>query len=253
MLQMRDEQMAAFERAARETFQNKMVEHLKVFTPQHFQVIGEAGVRHVIRIGMARAKAYGLTNQGPVRFYIELMFMFGSDFDSDPLLPWVGEILTDPATPDQMVRADRLYGRFTDYVEKVAGPDNKYVKEALRRVSTQRFEDFRIAAEDFDTEMIARLKASYPEKCDYVGQSALKELLPLGRALAQKHAISKGEGVVLLIGLLFAQGHGATTDPQLPWIQATLNNPAITDPNKRIERLYSKLMTYLRHVLASLD
>ena len=73
MLQMRDEQMAAFERAARETFQNKMVEHLKVFTPQHFQVIGEAGVRHVIRIGMARAKAYGLTNQGPVRFYIELM------------------------------------------------------------------------------------------------------------------------------------------------------------------------------------
>ena len=71
--------------------------------------------------------------------------------------------------------------------------------------------------------------------------------------MAQKHAISKGEGVVLLIGLLFAQGHGATTDPQLPWIQATLNNPAITDPNKRIERLYSKLMTYLRHVLASLD
>jgi hypothetical protein len=116
------------------------------------------------RIGMARARAYGLTNQGPVRFYIELMFMFGSDFDSDPLLPWVREILTDPATPDQMVRADRLYGRFTDYVEKVAGPDNKYVKEALRRASMQRFEDFRIAAEDFDTEMIARLKASYPEK-----------------------------------------------------------------------------------------
>jgi hypothetical protein len=254
MLEIREEQLTAFEQAALKNFEDQMVEHLKEFTPQHCEVIGEAGVRHVIRLGMARSKKkYGLTNQGPVRFYIELMFMFGSDFDTDPLLPWVAEILNDTTTPDQMVRAERLYGTLMDYVEKVAGPDNEYVKAALRRASLQRFEDLRVPAENFENEMVARLKANYPQKCEYVGESALRELIPLGRALARKYAISKDEGVVLLIGLLFAQGHGFATDPQLPWIQATLNNPAITDPNKRIERLYSKVMTYLRHVLASLD
>ena len=152
-----------------------------------------------------------------------------------------------------MVRADRLYRTLMDYVEKVAGPHDEYVKTALRRASLQRFEDLRVPAENFENEMVARLKTNYPQKCEYVGESALRELIPLGRGLARKYAISRDEGVVLLISLLFAQGHGFATDPQLPWIQATLNNPAITDPNKRIERLYSKAMTYLRHVLASLD
>jgi hypothetical protein len=52
---------------------------------------------------------------------------------------------------------------------------------------------------------------------------------------------------------VFAQSHGFATDPQLPWVSATLNNPVVSDPNKRIERLYSKTMTYLRHVLTSLE
>jgi len=70
--------------------------------------------------------------------------------------------------------------------------------------------------------------------------------------LARKYSVSTAAGKVFLIGLMFAQGHGFATDPQLPWIQATLNNPAITDPNRRIERVYSKVMTYLRYVLAEL-
>ena len=199
MLEIREEQLTAFEQASLKNFEDQMAEHLKEFTPQHCEVIGEPGVRHVIRLGMARAKKnYRLSNQGPVRFYIELMFMFGSDFDTDPLLPWVAEILNDKTTPDQMVRAGRLYGTFLDYVEKVAGPDNHYVKTALRRAGEQRFEDLRIPSEDFENEMLARLKTNYPQKCEYVGESALRELIPLGRALARKYAVSKNEGVCTL-------------------------------------------------------
>jgi hypothetical protein len=253
MLQIRAEQMTAFEQAALKTFEEEMVVHLKKFSPQHCEVMGEPRVRSVIELGMERAKTYGFTNRGPVRFYLEMMFMFGSDFDTDPLLPWVVKILNDTATADQMVRADRLYGHLVDYAEKVAGPDNAYIKEALRRASLQRFEDLPLPAGNFDKEMIARLKANYPQKCEYVGESALRELIPLGIALAGKYSVSTAVGKVFLIGLMFAQGHGFATDPQLPWVSATLNNPAISDPNKRIERLYSKAMTYLRHVLASLE
>jgi len=253
MLEIRDEQMAVFEQAALKNFEGEMVEHLKKFSPQHCEVMGEPRVRSVIQLGMARAKTYGFTNRGPVRFYLEMMFMFGTDFDTDPLLPWVGKILKKAARPDQMERADQLYGHLMEYAEKVAGPDNAYIKEALRRASLQRFEDLPLPAGNFEKEMIARLTANYPQKCEYVGEAALRELIPLGIALARKYSVSTAAGKVFLIGLMFAQGHGFATDPQLPWIQATLNNPAITDANKRIERLYSKTMTYLRHVLASLE
>src|SRR5262245_31809009 len=101
--------------------------------------------------------------------------------------------------------------------------------------------------------MIARLRANYPQKCEYVGQSALRELIALGLALARKYSVSTAAGKVFLIRLMFAQGHGFATDPQLPWVSVTLNNPAITDPNKRIERLYSKAMTCLRHLLPTLE
>jgi hypothetical protein len=253
MLEIRDAQMTAFEAAALKNFEDKMVAHLKQFSPQHCEVIGELGVRFVIRLGMGRARTYGFTNQGPVRFYLELMFMFGSDFDTDPLLPWVAQILNDTTIADQMVRADRIYGQLLDYVEKVAGPENAYVEEALRRASGQRFENLPVPAGDFDNEIIARLKTNYPEKCEYVGEPALRKLIPLGLALANKHSVSSNAGKVFLIGLMFAQGHGFASDPQLPWVQATLKNPAISDPNKRIERLHSKVMTYLRHVLASFE
>jgi hypothetical protein len=253
MLQIRAQQMTAFEQAALRAFEDEMVVHLKKFTPQHCEVIGEPTVRSVIRLGMARAKTYGFTNRGPVRLYLEMMFMFGSDFDSDPLLPWGPKILNDSESADQMLRADRLYGNLLDYLQNVAGPDNAYIKEALRRASLQRFEELPLPAGDFEREMIARLKANYPQKCEYVGESALRELIPLGISLARKHSVSTETGKVFLIGLMFAKGHGFATDPQLPWIRGTLTNPAITDPNKRIERLYSKVMTYLRHVLASLE
>ena len=253
MLQIRAQQMTALEQAVLKTFEKEMVEHLKKFSPQHCEVMSEPRVRSVIQLGMARAKTYGFTNRGPVRFYLEMMFMFGTDFDTDPLLPWVAKILNDTAMPDQMKQADRLYEVLMDYVEKVAGPDNEYVNEALRRASLQRFEDLPLPAGNFEKEMIARLTANYPQKCEYVGESALRELIPLGVALANKHSVSMNAGKVFLIGLMFAQGHGFATDPQLPWIARTLTNPAITDPNKRIERLFSKTMTYLRHVLTSLE
>jgi hypothetical protein len=250
---IRKEQMAVFQQAAFKDFEDQMVEHLKRFTPRHCEVMGEPAVRTVIRMGIERAMHYGFTNRGPVRFYIELMFMFGSYFDTDPLMTWAAEILDDPLISDQMVRAERLYEKLADYVEKVAGPDNKSVNEALCRARQQRFEDLSVPVENFENEIIARLAANYPEKCQYVGESALRQLIPLGMDLATRHSVSTNAGKVFLIGLMFAQGHGVAIDPQLPWVSATLNNPAISDPNKRMKRLYNKVITYLDHVLTELE
>ena len=88
MLEIREEQMAVFDQAARKSFEDEMVQHLAEFVPKQCEVIGEQQVRKVIQLGIERARIYSLTIRGPVRFYIELMFVFGSDFDTDPLLSW---------------------------------------------------------------------------------------------------------------------------------------------------------------------
>jgi hypothetical protein len=253
MLVIRKEQMEVFEQAALRTFEDQMVEHLKEFAPKHCEVLGESGVRQVVRLGMERARRYGFTNRGPVRFYLESMFLFGSDFDTDPQLPWAGEILKDPTIWDQTVRADRLYDRVMDYLNQVAGPDCEYAKEALRKASRQRFEGVPVSDENFENKVIARLNEVYPQKCAYIGEAALRTLVRRGNFLAERYSVSIDAGVVLFIGLMFALGHGFARDPLFPWIERTLNDTRIDNPNKRVERLHSRAMTYLSRALAYLE
>ncbi len=252
MLTIRPEQMEVFRKAALQKFEDELVGHLQGFAAKHSELLGDADLRRVIRLGMDRAARYGFTNRGPVRFYVELIFLLGSDFDTDPQLPWAGEVLNDPAITDQMARADQLHGRLTDYRAHVAGPDSAYARAALRRARLEPFEIAPAAGGSFADEVVRRMTRTHPEKCAYMGEVVLRGLVPHGRALARKYAVSTDAGAALFVGLMFALGHGFATDPQHPWIEGTLTNAAVGDPNRRAERLHAKAMTYLDRVLSYL-
>ena len=251
MLKIRKEQMEVFEQAAIRNFEDEIVEHLKKFSPRHCEVIGEDNVRKVIRLGIERGKKYNLTNRGPVRFYIELMFMFGSDFDTDPQLPWAGKILNDPMAVDQKERADQLYEKTTDYLDNVAGPVNAYTSDALRKIRRAASEDVTFSGEAFENGMLSQMKRIYPQKCNYVGDAPLRMLIQHGIELATTSSVTTTRGVALFVVLMFALGHGFSDDPLFPWVSRTLRDPKTDDPGKRVQRLETKSITYLDRVLGS--
>jgi len=253
MLQIRAQQMTAFEQAALRRFEDDMVAHLAKFAPKHCEVIGESAVRQAIRLGMERAGKYGLTNRGPVRFFIELMFMFGSDFDTDPQLMWAIEVLNDPKLLDQMIKGDRLYENAMDYVEVVAGTNYAYAKEALRKASRVTFEELPAPGVRFEDAVLAQLREIHPQKVEYLGEGRTRTLIAYGRMLPAKLALAPERGAALCVGAMFAFGHGFGNDPLLPWICRTITNPAITDASTRTKRVHSKMMTYLDRVLANQD
>lgn len=248
MLMIRNQQVKAFEIGAKKFFENEMVRHIEQFTPVSFKVIGEQGVRMVVKLGIERARKYGLTNRGPVRFYIEMMFMFGSDFDTDPQYPWVRQIFTSPDKGHQMWRADRLYDKAMDYVENVVGHENRYEMEALQRLILMRVEDIFSARQD----IAAILITMHPHKCEYIAQNSLNALIQMGKAKYQTYSTSSMMGEALFVGLMFIFGSGCFTDLQFPWIANTLNNPSIDDPDKRLKRLYSKTITYMKQALINM-
>jgi hypothetical protein len=100
--------MLAFEEDQNRRFEDEMVRHIGSFSPKTWEQLGEQGVRGTIAKGIERARDYGFTKRGPMRFYLEMMFMFGPDFDTDPEHPWAREILVEKGW-DQMRRADRLH------------------------------------------------------------------------------------------------------------------------------------------------
>jgi len=252
-VKLRDKQIALFADRALQTFEDELVEHIKEFAPRHTAVLQEAGTRRVVQLGVRRAREYGFTSRGPVRFHLELMFTLGSSFDTDPQLPWASSILTDENVSNQVERADRLYEASATYLDEVAGPDYEYGLDALRRLSRADVASLVPPRGDLETKARVALREIYPRKCDYLGSAGVRKVVEHGVDLARIHAISSEEGTALLIALTFALGHGIVTDPLYPWIGATLGTQLVADPNDRARRLRDKAMLYLRRALAYLE
>ena len=94
---------------AADTFEDKMAAHLNSCFPEQSKAIEETGVRETIRYGVERAGQYGITAQRDVCKYIDLMVVYGRDFDRDPGIPWAASILNDRALKDPTVKIDTLY------------------------------------------------------------------------------------------------------------------------------------------------
>lgn len=250
MLIITNEQISAMEKVAVRNFESDMVRHLKEFAPYHSEALGEGGIRSVIQFGVSRASRYGFTNRGPVQFYIELIFLFGAEFDTDPMLPWTRELSKTVSDADQISKANRLYSLVTHYLEQVAGPDNKYAKRALRAAYNQRFEDLSIPESVFVPTIAQRLRDGYPERCAYAGTQALLALIYRGTEAAKSYAPGSQQAPSLFVELMFSLGHGFDKDPHLPWVALTLSKSMRGSNMDGVERLYKRTMTYLAHTLS---
>jgi len=106
---IRRKQMEAFSANSTNAFESDMVSHLNRCFPAECAVLGEQGVRDRIRDGIERARPYGITASREVCAYIDLMMVFGPDFDRDPELPWAASILNGTGKKDAAGKVDRLY------------------------------------------------------------------------------------------------------------------------------------------------
>jgi len=251
-VRIRNQQVEHFESAAHPEFEEFMVRQLAEFTPLHSGSLGDAGIRAFIQHGVQRARAHDWTMRGPVRFYIETTVLLGIGFATDPQYPWAAEILNRDDGADQVVCADRLHDALMAYLGRVGGPDRKFAIDALRRARAIPYETEPVASAGFRDEVIARMTEMHPEKVEFVGERALCQLIPRAIGECERYGVAIDHGVALFIGLMFAVGHAVAEDPKYPWIRNTLTNPAIASASKRVERLYSKTMTYLDQVLENL-
>jgi len=247
MLVIRDKQIRSFEQATLHRFEEEMIVHSKEFSPRLCKVMEDEQLRVAVRLAIDHAMTYGFTNRGPIRLFIELMFLRGSAFDTDPQYPGLGNALR--ASDDQMQRAERMHEVSIDYLEKVSDPGAVNVHNALRNLSIFAKKPLRFTANNFVTVMLQEMNNLFPEKVTYVGNDKLTTLIDAGRIEAQKYGFATVRGEAMIVTLMFAFGHGCTNDPLYPWISRTLLDQRIIDPVARAARLEKKALTWLNHVI----
>jgi hypothetical protein len=236
------------EAVQKDGFEDQMVPHLRAFAPNDSAILGEVGVRRVVRLGVQRAAAHGITNVGLLRFHVELMFLFGSHFDTDPLLPWAMDVLADPATPDPERRSSRLYAALCAYIPAVAGPQRTFAIQSLRNLRSYGFDPPEGAAPRAQRILVA-LDRAYPERCCHLGDAALRRFVDRAAAEAASHALDTDRGVALVALAMFVLGHGFAVDPIYPWAQGALAEVV----SQRERKLRQGLEAYVERSLHYLD
>ena len=246
---IRKEQLQVLDKLAIDGFEAEMVQHLADLNPRHCEALKDSGVRQVVRVGIKEAKKYGFTNRGPVRLYLECMLFFGSYFDRDPQLPWATDILNDCQYSGQMPRARGLCDKTTDFVSKVFGPEREFYLQAVQRMPDVTVEASAAPAMRVETPLMSVLMELFPQKCKYLGESALHLLSRWGIQSAMSLAVPTNKGVALLTVLGFMLGHGVISDPQFPWISAILKDSGAGSPDARVEKAYKQTQDYLQQSL----
>ncbi|MHC4111574.1 MAG: hypothetical protein ACYSUY_10885 [Planctomycetota bacterium] len=266
MLKIRKEQYEELGKISLKRFEDSVVEHIREFFPEQYDALGEAVVRKVIEYGVDRAEAHGFETEPDVNMYIDLMLLLGSNFDTDPQLPWAAEILhaesiedestedestEDESTEDESIaepfgRVEKLYDQAIEYLDRIEGPEDEYLINALDEFSDISFEELPLTrSEDIENTTISLLRRIWPEKYQAIGTNALNHLIIYATESIQRYNITSQRGVVLYTVLMFMLGSGFDTNPQFPWATTVLKDESIINEAARIDQLYKKAITFL--------
>ncbi len=216
MLFIRRRQPEHFEDALLERFVTEMTDHAITAYPMICGLIGPAQVCGVVRRAVERARSYGFNNQGPIRLFIEMVFVFGSEFHDDPQYAWAAHILSH-CTPDtQAVCAERLYEHFIDYHEQVTD-EGWFADTAFwRGMSEPRNWPDNPADEHFIARVLELMQRFHPRKYRYQGRGDLVGLIGEARSKAALLGFNHAGEHALIAMLMFALGHGCLDDPIFP-------------------------------------
>jgi hypothetical protein len=249
MLVIRDQQMQAFRAAGRERLERNLAGHLIEFFPKHTSFLGEKHLRKVVQHGIAGGRNQGFKTDYETFLYVDLMFMLGCEFDRDPQLPWVPDILGG-RNGSPLSRIESLHGHAMEYFDTVAGVQNEHWVRAMVRAR-----DFDLSSVE-ETPSAAWLEEGervigklYPEKCRYLGGAKVRSLFEAAIAAAAERGMTRFSAVMSYAGHAFYAGSGFERDPLFPWT-AVLADASHGDANARMSMVHAGTLDYLNFVLS---
>ena len=107
---LRAEQEKAFEKYAEQVFVRDTVLYVKEQHADKVEGLSDKAVEQRVKLGMARARSYGLKREGSILFFLALMFDIAPNFDEQPGIHKA--LLSGDDSPD--VRMDELLDKTSD-------------------------------------------------------------------------------------------------------------------------------------------
>lgn len=248
MLQIRRAQFDALRRGRRQAFITEMTAHSRVRFPHITTPLADDQLRLIVEQRVTDALDAGFRLRGLVRLQLEIGFILGVGYATDPQYPWAGEILGLPDVVTDQRRARKLYEAAQAYFATVHGPGRRYAKHALQDleyVAKAGLTEFPV--DGLEDTFIRLVRSVYPQKARETGRTAMQRLFEHACEEGSRHGLEKPRDRLLVAALMLAFGHKCFHDRAQPWIAAS-----VTDPSESCEergaRLERRALTRLKAV-----
>lgn len=247
---IQEKQLEVFKLEALKKFEDGMVEHVKMFFPNHFISMKEEGTRNTIKLAMLRSDKYGLNTQRNVCLYLNNMLILGSYFDLDPMYDWASLILNDKTIQSPSNRIDKLSDIMLETFARIRGPQYRFINKALLNLSNHSDEILQRILNCPLNDIHSLFKSLYPEKYEVVGEINLNKLIILGKEKSLAYGFTNTHNIVMFTTFMFLMGAGFDKDTQFAWANEVLNvHSDVMDQNRKAKQMFEKALLNLSDFL----
>lgn len=199
MIELNYNQVDFLKNIAIEKYIDEIMDHWESNFPGFILLQKDKDIKSYINQGISIAKKYGYTQRGSVRLYIDMMIMFGVNFERDPLFQW----LIEKEKSSQIERSVKSHMLLTGYFEKVYGDNGCFFKESINNFKEFSEKYLPVKIDITNKELHEMLKYIYPQRYDFVGTDAIDNLIFLSESKKYKLKHSRHRSYLVIIMFLF--------------------------------------------------
>ena len=249
MMIIRAEQLDVLKQVITRRFEDRTFTHVTTYFPDFLDLCDEPGIRAAIHHAWQRASTYDIVTERGVWKFVDVAFMLGKGFDTDPRVPWAAEALR--SRRNEQVRMQEVFKgalAFIDGTKKdfpAWGGDERRLLATLHQLEAESGDELAEGdLPEFKSRLVALFQAGLPARSDFIGPETLGVVVDRGLRDAHDQGLTTKRGGAIYTALTLLLGSDVATDPLYPWVSDALY-PTLA-ASERTDRLFAVSVARMR-------
>ncbi|PHM22082.1 hypothetical protein [Xenorhabdus ehlersii] len=251
-IEINEDQWNMLKKHSFNSFIDELVVHCNESYPYLKIKLGEDKLRTALENAIEKSKNDGFDQRGTVQFYIDMLILFGTEFQTDPQYVWIKTILDNHSCLGQLERTSLLYHEIIRYFNEVHGEQDEYLKTSIFKFQNINIERLNVQWNTYESNVDSLLNSLFPQKYRYIKQDNINKSIQFGVEKSNQYGIKNANYSAFLTLTMFLLGHQFDQDIFFPHFNERLLKQYHSDVDSLIIEIENKTKDYLK-ILSSIE